>query len=276
MKIDIYNIRALTNMHVGSGDVNFDIIDNQVQRDVVSKFPTINSSSLKGALREHFDSKEGFASVVEIFGGKKEKEKDNITGTHRFFSGNLLSYPVRSNKRPFFRATCPMIIEEFISTLDNFSLEYDLKDELEEFGNLFDESFDESDEEKVLVFEESLDGAVIEDKEAEYNDFSEVKALEGLFGENIVLYSNEDFKDLMDELPVIARNKLENGESKNLWYEEVVARESRFYCVIIDSSKNDNNDFEKALESDIIQIGANASIGYGYTKFNKIVGGSNG
>ena len=55
-----------------------------------------------------------------------------------------------------------------------------------------------------------------------------------------------------DNLPIIARNALENGESKNLWYEQVLPAETE--------NKN-------ALNGKIVQIGANATIGYGYCKF---------
>lgn len=44
-------------MHVGSGDASYTLIDNQVQRDVITGFPTINSSSLKGSLRSFLDPK---------------------------------------------------------------------------------------------------------------------------------------------------------------------------------------------------------------------------
>ncbi len=54
MKTELYKIITLSNLHVGCGDINFDVIDNQVQRDPITQLPNINSSSLKGAFREHF------------------------------------------------------------------------------------------------------------------------------------------------------------------------------------------------------------------------------
>ena len=52
--INAYLIECLTNMHVGSGGANYGVVDNLVQRDSVTNIPIINSSSLKGALREFF------------------------------------------------------------------------------------------------------------------------------------------------------------------------------------------------------------------------------
>ncbi|MBK9227470.1 MAG: hypothetical protein IPL67_10560 [Ignavibacteria bacterium] len=85
----------------------------------------------------------------------------------------------------------------------------------------------------------------------------------------MALIEENDFKEIARRLPVIARNKLENGESKNLWYEEVVPRESRF---IFFTAKDDEYcvEFDEVLTMDTIQIGANASIGYGYVKISKI------
>jgi CRISPR-associated protein Cmr4 len=54
MKTELYKITTLSNLHVGSGEINFDVIDNQVQRDAISNLPNINSSSLKGAFSENF------------------------------------------------------------------------------------------------------------------------------------------------------------------------------------------------------------------------------
>ena len=71
-----------------------------------------------------------------------------------------------------------------------------------------------------------------------------------------------------DNLPIIARNVLENGESKNLWYEQVLPAETVLYTII----QEENNDLLNALVGDgkLVQIGANATIGYGYCKFEQI------
>ena len=66
-----------------------------------------------------------------------------------------------------------------------------------------------------------------------------------------------------DNLPIIARNCLENGESKNLWYEQVLPAETVLYTII----QEDGNSLKNALDGQIVQIGANATIGYGYCKF---------
>ena len=69
-----------------------------------------------------------------------------------------------------------------------------------------------------------------------------------------------------DNLPIIARNVLDNGESKNLWYEQVLPAETVFYTII----QENGNELANALNGQIVQIGANATIGYGYCKFELI------
>lgn len=78
----------------------------------------------------------------------------------------------------------------------------------------------------------------------------------------------DDFHDLCsdDSLPIIARNCLENGESKNLWYEQVLPSHSVLGTIIVIP----NGDEFDLLNGKIVQIGANATIGYGYCRFVKL------
>ena len=69
-----------------------------------------------------------------------------------------------------------------------------------------------------------------------------------------------------ENLPVIARNVLENGRSANLWYEQVIPAETVFYAVI----QEEGEELSNALGGKIVQIGANATIGYGYCRFTKV------
>jgi len=59
---------------------------------------------------------------------------------------------------------------------------------------------------------------------------------------------------------------LDNGESKNLWYEQVLPAETVLYTII----QEDGNVLKDALNGQVVQIGANATIGYGYCKFELI------
>ena len=54
MNSHFYAVKCLTNLHMGSGDTNFNIVDNEVQKDPVTQMPIMHSSGIKGALRDHF------------------------------------------------------------------------------------------------------------------------------------------------------------------------------------------------------------------------------
>ena len=68
----IVNLECMTNMHVGNGDVNYNIIDNEVEKDPVTGYPTINASGVKGALREFFNGDSELRQYVStLFGADK-------------------------------------------------------------------------------------------------------------------------------------------------------------------------------------------------------------
>ena len=90
-----------------------------------------------------------------------------------------------------------------------------------------------------------------------------------LKGKGVEIIENEKMSSLCDNdnLPIIARNKLENGLSDNLWYEQVLPAETVFYTII---QEGDDENLKSYLNNKIVQIGANATIGYGYCNFRFI------
>lgn len=267
----LYKIKCITNMHVGNGDASYSIIDNQVQRDVITEFPTINPSSLKGSLRNFLKEKCGEEVAKDIFGDDKK------IGTYKIFSAMLLSVPVRSNCKQFYRAICPRIIEDFRNFIEDFDLKLGIEEDLKKLLEL-------NDSKRLLILnykEDSTSQKIqenniirVEGFEVEYKNIklnNKEKIIE-LFGEDLVLVDDENFKRIIKELPIIARNKLENGESQNLWYEEIVPRETRFYFGVI-LGKEKQKEFNK-ITQEVIQIGGNATIGYGYCNIEKISQGN--
>ncbi len=273
MKTQLYKIQTLSNLHVGAGDINFDVIDNQVQKDSITSLPNINSSSLKGAFREHF-SKDGETNMVKyIFGPENNSNDSHQTGAYSFFEAQLLTRPVRSNIKAYFNATSPAVIKNLLQIIENFDISFDksLKQELEKLSQI------DVKKAKPIIFE-NTPNAILEDEEAIYHNFDTSKLKEFL-GENLALFNDNDFQEL--DLPVIARNQLDNGESKNLWYEEVVPKASQFYFCIAKPDNIDPKDYDQKIkgfenrfnkEGDIVQIGANKSIGYGFCKIVRVSG----
>ncbi|KGL48551.1 type III-B CRISPR module RAMP protein Cmr4 [Porphyromonas gulae] len=232
MKTATYIIRCLTNMHVGKGDATYEVVDKCVQRDVTTGTPCIYSSSLKGALRQFF-SKQGFTELDYVFGADVNRDKKNNSNENNEEEHSIGNFT-------FFQAN--LLAYPVQTTQKNIS--YILKTNealqkpIEELANLLSAPFD---------IKEMLPEGHKEHEEP---------------------LSNEDF----EQLPVIARNKLDNGKSENLWYEEVVPAESRFVFFVSYDEKDEKifKEFNTKIQKGVIQIGANGSIGYGFCKITNI------
>jgi len=271
MKTELYKIQTLSNLHVGAGDINFDVIDNQVQRDAITNLPNINSSSLKGAFREAFEKENSQGLINFIFGPDNKSEDSHQTGAYSFFEAQLLTRPVRSNVKFYFNATSPEVIKNILSYIEDFDIYFDetLKQELKKLSDI------KPQKNRPFIFENIKD-TILEDDEAVFNGF-DISKLKEFLGDDLALFEDGDFKELA--LPVLARNYLEEGVSKNLWYEEVVPKKAQFFFAIGKPTNLDEKDkaqkidgFENRFnkEGSKIQFGANKSIGYGFSKVTKV------
>lgn len=268
MHTQFYLIKPLSNLHVGSGDVSVGVIDNLIQRDVLTKFPTIHSSSLKGSIRE-FCKYSKLADLEKKF-GSDPKVTEKVKGAFRFFDASMLSIPVRTDKVPYIMATSVELLQEFVSKMEQFGGDRTAIDSLKKFIK----DVGTVEHKKPIVFDESLESALIEelDFKAGYKEINDLSAISKIIEGNIVILSDEDMRLICDNnhLPVIARNHLENGTSANLWYEQVLPRYSLLYFPVVGNEDNTFQNFDKILESSPVSIGANASIGYGYCKISKL------
>jgi CRISPR-associated protein Cmr4 len=259
MKLNVYKLECITNLHVGSGDFNYGVIDNEVERDCLSGNPVIHASGIKGALRDVAEIKAGDdeekkTEVIKIFGGKGDNQKDTTKGEYKFFDAQLLSRPLRvsgSEEISSISVTTPEIINGFIDTLKAFGfteLPEKLSVDFEENGPKF---YSNKPGVKIESDEPAFEAFKIGDKEKATLDF--------ILGEDCNYALTKSFDDY--KLPVIARNKL--GDNKNLWYEEYVPHGSVFYMMIM-------CDGDVALDfSEPVQFGGNSSIGYGFTRVSK-------
>lgn len=262
-------LHCKTNLHVGSGDTNYGIIDKMVQRDPVTDLPSIYASSLKGAFREYFEEgpeKNRLKDKADQVFGKKTKSEtasNNSKSDTIFHEAQLIGVPVRSNKKPYFIATSKATLLALLEKLTLTGIACNaLKDEVT--------SLPEVAENAPQIIGGDAKDLLIEDFENIQSHTTPITTLQQLLGKDIVLLHENDFTDTCSDynLPVIARNNLENGESKNLWYEQIVPHQSRFIFFTVSVSGSDL--FEKEISGKVIQIGANSSLGYGYCFISKL------
>lgn len=234
MKATLYTIECISNLHVGSGQDNDGVIDGLIQRDVVSDLPCINASSLKGALREHCERWNNAHN--------EDAEKVNVVklfgkkvdGEENCEAGEyrFLDASILSIPRPSVNAPFVQVTCDEVVT------------ELQDKASLFGVGLGDNEKNSILGL-----ANVLEPNKCSYEDFKK-------YCEN-------------DELPVIARNCLENGVSKNLWYEQVLPRKSRLAFFILHDDGEINKAFDSAITSVPVQIGANVSVGYGICVIKK-------
>lgn len=239
MVAKLMKMECITNLHAGNGDVNYNIIDNEVERDPVTGYPTVNSSGIKGAFREFFE-KRGIEkdTITTLFGGNDEGgNRKTIPGTIKFMQADLLAMPVRTSmgREPFYLVAPKAGIEMLQNKI-----------------------------------------AMIEDKEVEWkvenvdNDLKlavetiPLKRKITIDEKTVYILNKTEFDKLA--LPVIARNKLDNGKSTNLWYEEVVPHNSIFTFYVLSDEEERLSQFLNVVNGQVVQFGGNATIGYGFCK----------
>jgi len=271
-----YLIRCITNLHAGSGKNDYGAIDNLVQRDAATGFPCIFDSSIKGALREFFESGLPLRNqdlINYYFGEESNDENLSKRGNYLFHQAQLLSVPIRSNIDPYFLVTCPLIMKEtaerlqffnedhtvLVNALNAIAAFFELLPDLAAYTGQYNRGCCLEEEDLLITSSITLNEKAQEIKELFGN------------GADFVIVKNSQFSNLVDNmhLPVIARNKLVNGISKNLWYEQLIARESRFLLFILTPEVTNNyfDAFNEAVTTRLVQVGANATVGYGQCKF---------
>ena len=234
-------MKCITNLHAGNGDVNYNIVDIEVERDPILQYPTINSSGVKGALRKYFEKAKPDL-VKPLFGSD---ETGNTTpGKLKILAAEMIGIPVRVSKgnKPYALVTT----QEALDRLQTLCALPGVN---------------------VTSPEADVDGVELE-------GFQPDRMVTLNFGTPIELYriGHEAMKHL--SLPVLSRNCLEDGRSTNLWYEEVVPHESVFSFAVLadDSDRKYLNAFAETVRDQVVQFGGNASIGYGLCRLTVMEG----
>jgi CRISPR-associated protein Cmr4 len=285
MKANLYFVTAITNLHAGSGDTDFSVIDKLVQRDALTGLPCVYSQSMKGSIREYFEGTGVDGKFMDaVFGktnktgGKTAVTSESKSGEFVFLQANLLSLPVRSDTMPFYRVTTHRILQDLYDLLISVDKKNPSLTTLKEIltaiksMKLNNNSSYFSDTKEPHFKTPSLeDKDTLTSVDWEFNNKEQKKLLGDLLGRPYAIVSDKNMCELSDNLtlPVIARNCLENGQSTNLWYEQILPRQTRFTFLVLTPPSETVSKFDETLNDNLIQIGANASVGYGLCEFKK-------
>jgi len=251
MNVKVYYIDCLTNLHVGSGDANFNIVDKEVEKDPLTGYPVVHASGIKGALREAYAKTHTEDDQTKRIFGKPATDNETDTGgSYKFFDAHLLYRPMRAEGNlPYVNVTTVTAIKNFVNLAKAFGVDPGLN--VSVLDNL---SFGKA---KFLTSDSNVK---VESELCATLATNVVDALKSFLGDHFAIAANMDDYDL----PVIARNCLQ--KQKNLWYEEYVPYGSRFYMLAIIPDGTDAQEIKEVFP-EVAQIGGNCSVGYGYCKF---------
>ena len=258
-------IYTLSPTHCGVGQA-MGALDLPIARDVITNFPVLPATSLKGVARDYMEKDASLNSktIDRLFGksledaGKDENIDLMAAGAIAFTEGRLIAFPTRSLNRPFLHVTCPLIIERLQRDLRAFGME-----------NILPDNFRVSspDAGKIHVADPIFAGKtlILEDLVYPEADVISVQGLgklaeklAGFLPENedstrqrlikgLVLVPDEDFTYLMQQATSVrARIKLTDGKTTtpwpdpetgklqkgNLWYEESLPSDCLFVSFV--------------------------------------------
>ncbi|MEW6194395.1 MAG: type III-B CRISPR module RAMP protein Cmr4 [Bacteroidota bacterium] len=271
-KYQAFIITTLTSTHLGSGETHIGVIDNLVQKDPVTKIPVFHSSGIKGALKWHFKNHPSL-NINVIFG-----KEDDQPGHLIINEATLITLPLRSTHKVYFECSSPLVLEEYFESLNNF---LSISKDISTFINYLrtqTSDFQMFDECQNIEIEDYCNSSKIDFGST--GELNEVKKLLKDYCHidlsRFAIFKDEIFQDICEHnLPIIARNQInEDGTSGNLFYEEVLPRRTKMSLILGDDGTL-NSDFSSFCDeivktTEIIQFGANYSVGYGFTKISKM------
>lgn len=106
-KYNLMLMSAITPLHNGAGE-GLGMVDNPIIRERTTFFPYIQSTSIKGVLRDCFG--EDTDPVVQALFGPPPPKGDSHSGAVNFSDAQLFAFPIRSLKGGFVWATTPLIL----------------------------------------------------------------------------------------------------------------------------------------------------------------------
>lgn len=254
-----------TPLHAGSGS-DLGIVDLPIQREKHTGFPKVESSSLKGAIRQAVETKlkmpkNGSLPIIDALFGPEDAGNEAHMGALGFSDARLLLFPVKSMKGVFAWVTCPKVLQQFerdmrlVKSMENPSSKFDIlgdyKTNTEGVCQLLNSKSNLKIANNTILLEEYAFKTNDKDILVTVNN---AKSLQDWFAENlsnetewqnkikkdIVILSNDDFKDFVNlSTEVITRNKIDNTTGTvdkkigGLFTEEFLPAETVMYSLVM-------------------------------------------
>lgn len=271
MNTKIFEVKCITNLHIGTSGSAYGVIKNEVEKDVVLNTPLLPASGIKGALRD-FWRQNNKDYQKEIFGSDPTEQNEGSKGKCKFLNGQMILRPMRvsSGDYSYCLVTTPDLIRTMLDTFRDFGVKTYRGISISDFNSesACDNIFDREGIHGSVYYSkgniQEIEGygvdSCIESNNAIFKMLSDIAE-----GVPVAIMKNEVFQ--MIDLPIVARNHLIDGKSNNLWYEELVPHQSRFYFITLWEGNDEENIYNYIIDEIPkipISFGGNNSIGNGY------------
>ena len=248
---------AETPVHPGSGR-GLGVVDLPVAREAATGYPVIVGSSLKGALRDKFESRSDDANLRF---GQQDRAGDLLVSDAR-----LLLLPVRSLTSSYRWATCPHLVERYGRDLTRAGLFPRPTVPAVERGAVLATGEDN------LYLEErqfSVSGSPDSLSDAIGPVILHGDTRQRLESQIAVLHDDDFAWFARYGLSIQARNVLADDGSKqsqNLWYEETLPPDTVMYSLVMGRSDEAMAALDELFPDDdpYLQAGGNETVGQGW------------
>lgn len=284
-----------TPLHAGSGS-DLGYIDLPIQRERHTGYPKVESSGVKGAIRQAFESVEkiDFEKLQRVFGydadglpdeiTEKFADKKDFAGALGFSDARILLFPVKSLKGTFAWVTCHRVLAKFRTELEELCGEEELFALPESTGVASETLYLSSTNQKIQLEEYIYSDLNPPKKDiiALANWLADNVLAESLpywqskIRENLIVLPEDDFADFLQfSTEVHTRIKIDNktGTVKDgaLFTEEYLPSETVMYTLAMFSPEfkkegmtlGEVQKFFNDHKPDYFQMGGNSSIGKG-------------
>ena len=296
-------LRAQTSLHPGTG-ASVGAIDLPIQRERHTDWPMIQSSSLKGVLRDvyrahlvrtenlsHTDA-DGHDEVVTVFGPPTGARDEHYAGALTISDARILAFPVRSAKGVFAWVTCPGVIRRLkadfaIAEMSwNIPIPTDPTDEQAIVHQAVRERLEVSIGPEPRILLEDLALTPSDDADGSFANwlFERVSVGEGSDGDaaRVVIVSDNAFSHLVKHATEIVQRIRLTPETKTvtkgaLFTEELLPPETIMYAMLLAEqprNPNDNLPFaddvailrsvKERCDGKPLQVGGDETIGKGW------------
>ena len=243
---------AISPVHAGSGQ-SVGVVDLPIQRERHTGWPHIQSSGMKGALRDWFrryyennphveweKAKDQAENLAKRVFGREEGSGggDGHAGAISVTDARLLAFPVRSDIAPFVHVTCPSVLERLLRDVKLCSDEPDCS--VPEI---------DGDDSVSITGTFGKSEIVLEDLVVAVSENTEISGtLKGLFAKlapqakRLLLISDANFSFLVKTATEVQPHiaiKFETGTTKDgsLRYQELLPADSLLYSLVFFSAE---------------------------------------